>query len=73
MFSRLHLSLTVPASDGKIRLFFRDLIFPFALISQAIIEFENRLRGIESLRKITEKLKEDLRKLAKKKYFVAIA
>ena len=42
-------------------------------ISPAIIEFENRLRGDEFLRKMTEKLKEDLRKLAKKKYFVTIA
>ena len=42
-------------------------------ISQAIIEFENRLRRDESLGKITKKLKEDLRKLAKKKYFVTIA
>jgi CRISPR/Cas system CSM-associated protein Csm4 (group 5 of RAMP superfamily) len=42
-------------------------------ISQAIIEFENRLRGDDSLRKMTDKLKEDLRKLVKKKYFVTIA
>jgi len=42
-------------------------------ISQAIIEFENKLRGDESLRKMTEKLKEDLSKLAKKKYFITIA
>ena len=42
-------------------------------ISQAIIEFENRLRGDDSLRKTTDELKEDLRKLAKKKYFVTIA
>ena len=42
-------------------------------ISQAIIEFENRLRVDESLRKMTAKLKEDLRKLARKKYFVTIA
>jgi hypothetical protein len=42
-------------------------------ISQAIIEFESRLRGDDSLRKITDKLKKGLRTLAKKKYFVTIA
>ena len=42
-------------------------------ISQAIIEFKNRLRADEVLRKITDNLKEDLRKHAKKKYFVTIA
>ena len=42
-------------------------------ISQAIIEFENRLRGDESLRKATDKRKKDLRKLAERKYFVTIA
>ena len=42
-------------------------------ISQAIIEFESRLHGDDSLRKITDKLEEDLRKHAKKKYSVTIA
>jgi uncharacterized protein (DUF2235 family) len=36
-------------------------------ISQAMIEFRKKLRGDESRKKITDKLKEDLRKHAKKK------
>ena len=39
-------------------------------ISHAIIELENNLRGDDSLRKMTYRLKKDLRKLAKKKYFI---
>jgi chromosomal replication initiation ATPase DnaA len=42
-------------------------------ISQAIIEFETRLREDESLRKIVDKLKKGLSKQAKKKYFITIA
>ncbi len=42
-------------------------------ISQAIIQFEDRLRKDEHLRKTIEKLKEDLIKKGKKKYFITIA
>ncbi len=42
-------------------------------MSQAIIHFENRLRTDEQLRKTTEKLKEELIKKGKKKYFITIA
>ena len=42
-------------------------------ISQAIIEFETRLRNDELLRKIVDRLGEDLSKGAKKKYFITIA
>jgi REP element-mobilizing transposase RayT len=42
-------------------------------ISQAIIQFENNLREDERLRKRIEKLKEDLIKKGKKKYFITIA
>jgi hypothetical protein len=42
-------------------------------ISQAITEFENKLRGDDSLRKIMDTLKKDLRKFARKKYFITIA
>jgi len=42
-------------------------------MSQAIIQFENRLRKDEQLRKTIEKLKEDLIKKGKKKYFITIA
>jgi len=42
-------------------------------MSQAVIQFENELRKDEHLRKIIEKLKEDLIKKGKKKYFITIA
>ena len=42
-------------------------------ISQAIIQFENNLREDERLMKRIEKLKEDLIKKGKKKYFITIA
>ena len=42
-------------------------------MSQAIIEFETRLRKDEPLRKMLNHLEEDLKKQAKKKYFVTIA
>jgi len=42
-------------------------------ISQAIIEFEEELRKDKCLRKMIEKLKEDLTKRGKKKYFITIA
>jgi REP element-mobilizing transposase RayT len=42
-------------------------------MSQAIIQFENELRKDEHLRKTIEKLKEDLIKRGKKKYFITIA
>jgi chromosomal replication initiation ATPase DnaA len=42
-------------------------------MSQALIEFENDLRKDEHLRKTIEKLKEDLIKKGKKKYFITIA
>ena len=42
-------------------------------MSQAIIQFEDRLRKDEHLRKTIEKLKEDLIKKGKKKYFITIA
>jgi putative transposase len=42
-------------------------------MSQAIIQFENKLRKDEQLRKSLEKLKEDLIKKGKKKYFITIA
>lgn len=42
-------------------------------ISQAIIQFEDELRKDEHLRKTIEKLKEDLVKKGKKKYFITIA
>jgi hypothetical protein len=42
-------------------------------ISQGIIESENRLSRDNSLRKILNKLKEDLSKQTKKKYFITIA
>ena len=41
-------------------------------ISQAIIEFEEELRKDKCLRKMIEKLKEDLTKRGKKKYFITI-
>ena len=42
-------------------------------ISQSIIELENGLRKDEFLRAMIEKLKEDLSKKGKKKYFITIA
>ena len=42
-------------------------------ISQAIIQFEDRLRKDEHLSKTIEKLKEELIKKGKKKYFITIA
>ena len=42
-------------------------------MSQAVIQFENELRKDEHLRKTTEKLKENLIKKGKKKYFITIA
>ena len=42
-------------------------------ISQAIIEFEERLRTEDSLRTIVARLEKDLTKQAKKKYFITIA
>ena len=42
-------------------------------MSQAIIQFENELRKDEQPRKSVEKLKEDLIKKGKKKYFIAVA
>jgi len=42
-------------------------------ISQAIVQLENELRKDEHLRKTIEKLKEDLIKKGKKKYFITIA
>ena len=42
-------------------------------ISQAMTGFRKKLRGDGSRKKITDKLKENLRKHAKKKYFVTIA
>jgi len=42
-------------------------------MSQAIIEFENELRKDKHLRKTIEKLKDDLIKKGKKKYFITIA
>jgi hypothetical protein len=42
-------------------------------MSQAIIRFEDELRKDEHLRKIIEKLKKDLIKKGKKKYFITIA
>ena len=42
-------------------------------MSQAIIPFENELRKDEHRRKTIEKLKEDLIKKGKKKYFITIA
>ena len=42
-------------------------------MSQAIIRFENELRKDEHLRKTIDKLKEDLIKKGKKKYFITIA
>ena len=41
--------------------------------SQAVIQFENELRKDEHLRKTIEKLKENLIKKGKKKYFITIA
>jgi hypothetical protein len=40
---------------------------------QSIIQFENELRKDEHLRKTIEKLKEDLIKKGKEKYFITIA
>jgi hypothetical protein len=42
-------------------------------MSQAIIQFEDRFRKDEHLRKTIEKVKEDLIKKGKKKYFITIA
>jgi hypothetical protein len=42
-------------------------------MSQAIIQFENKLHKDEPLRKTIEKLKEVLIKKGKKKYFITIA
>jgi hypothetical protein len=42
-------------------------------MSQAIIQFENELHKDGPLRKTIEKLKEDLIKKGKKKYFITIA
>jgi len=42
-------------------------------ISQAIIEFEKRLRHEESLRNMMNQLEKDLSKEAKRKYFITIA
>ena len=42
-------------------------------MSQAVIQFENQLRKDEHLRKTIEKLKENLIKKGKKKYFITIA
>jgi len=42
-------------------------------MSQAVIQFENGLRKDEHLRKTIEKLKENLIKKGKKKYFITIA
>ena len=42
-------------------------------MSQAIIQFEDELREDKNLRKTIEKLKEDLMKKGKKKYFITIA
>ena len=42
-------------------------------ISQAIIEFETKLRKEGSLRKMVDQLEKNLSKQAKKKYFITIA
>ena len=42
-------------------------------MSQAIIQFENKLHRDEPLRKTMERLKEDLIKKGKKKCFITIA
>ena len=42
-------------------------------MSQVIIPFENEIRKDKHLKKTIEKLKEDLIKNGKKKYFITIA